>query len=284
MPEPEFSYETSVAPYASSYFKRVDSNPYLSSARKADLSNRLLESVETARAITDKKEDRAIERELMRTRLSANRIALDDALYESQLKRDAIEQAPVIDNEFEKILAEASTKEEATARISQLAMRNANTFAQSPVLAAKYRFALRSVEPDAPALTPYQELTLRQSVSRDARSEERYAKDQADKAAKEKRDLEKEDRERFDRALNVEFAEDDFIPVAGQKKPPAKFKSPAHRERLLDLAAERDPENLDAYDALDDENLFRKISNLRRKSLQSNTQKAEPAKKPFSFD
>lgn len=288
---PDFSYESSIAPYAGSLFKRVDSNPFLTSARKADLSEGLLASLENAKTRADKEEARTLDVELSRTRLDANRLALEDARQEMQLKRTAVAQAPAVNSEFEKILDSVDlNKEEKNARISRLAMNNAEAFTLSPTLKAKYAFAMRATKKPDSAFTPYQEFTARHTLESDARNEDRYQKEQADKEGKLAQDEMTKEREWLDKAVDVEFEKQDPVtdldPVS-KKLPPKQFKSPAHRERLLDLVSKYAPDEADAAEQLSPEDLYKKASNVRRKLLSStysaSRQGVEPPEKLYNF-
>lgn len=281
---PDFSYESDIAPYASSYFKSVQANPFLKSARRADLSEQLVQTVEKAKEQADKNDMVSIDKELARTRLSAGQLALEEARQEAQLKRDALAKAPALNNEFEKILDADLSRGEKTAAIGRFAMQNADVFERSPSLAAKYRFALRSIEPDERAsFTPYQQASLERSYASDEYRVSRDQKEDKEKEDKRIRDEQKAEREALDKSFNVEFAPDDIDLTTGKPAAP-KFKTPLHRENLLDVIMKYSPDELDSASELSDADLFKKASNLRRKLISSSSQApAAPAAKPYSF-
>ncbi len=254
----EFSYDESIAPYASSLFQRVEANPFLTSARKSQLSDSLLGSLERAKERTDKGVERGLDVELARTRLDTQRLALEDARTELQLKRDAIEAAPLLDKEFEKILDSAEmSKGEKAAGISRLAMSNANAISRSPVLSDKYRFAMRAVEPDTSGgITPYQQISLERNFANDKRAEQRYQAEQQEKTAKQREADDKEERSRIDKVLGIQYDEDSY----GVKK----FKTPADKAIALDVIDRYAPAEFDKVSKLPDEELHNEALRIRR--------------------
>lgn len=84
---PDFSFEQDVAPYASNFFARTQSNPLLSAAKKTQLTGDLLDKLESFKKATDEDEDRSLQKRsgvhsltaselrLMMRELSSNRSA-----------------------------------------------------------------------------------------------------------------------------------------------------------------------------------------------------------------
>jgi len=274
----EFSYQSDVAPYASNLFRQIQSSPFLSSARSTELSGRLLDTMDAARKRRTEFEKDDLATELARTKLDADRLALDDAREELRLKREATAKAPGVDAAFESILNDPTLdSKQKKANVNLWAMKNADAITRSPMLAAKYRFAASAAEPDEkPAFTPYQMYQIGRGQEADAQRAEKEAADAVEKKRKADEDTLEKRAKALESVINSATleAEDALAvdPNTGKTKPRG-FRDPLDRIRILDTIAESD-EDLAQLDKLPDVDLF-KVASQRKRRL-SNPAPAEP--------
>ncbi len=274
---PDFSYNDSIAPYASSLFKRVESNPFLNSARKASISGSLLDSLERSKASRDKGEERSLDLELNRSRLDASRLALEDARTEAQLKRDAIERSPAVSSEFETILDSGLTNDEKRKALSKSAIRNADAISRSPSLSAKFGFAMKALPEEKEAFTPYQAASLDNADRTFKHTLDKEAKAKTEKELKEQEEKLNKERSWLENSTDIEFEDDDSDPSKIVKR----FKQPNHRNKLLDVFLKYKPDEYEIASRITNPvELFEKASNIRQQALlsleQTKSGKTEP--------
>lgn len=230
---PDFSYQTDVAPYASNLFRRIESSPFLSSARSTELSTRLLDTVDAARKRSVDTEKDSLAIELSRTRLANDRLALEDARDELRLKREAIAKAPEVDAAFEAILNDPSLdSKQKKAEVNRFAMRNADAITRSPMLAAKYRFAASAAEPDEKEpFTPYQMYQIGRTQLTDQEKAAKEQKEAVEKAAKEQKESVTEKAKSLESVINSATLEPEDTLTDPNK--PRGFRDPLDKIRIV---------------------------------------------------
>jgi len=283
-----FSYQKDIAPFASRLFRDVEQNRFLNTAQRTALSERLLGTMERSRKMELEDEDIALNNELKRVRLSADRLALEDARSEAQQKRDALASAPAVDRQLDAILNDPSLdKPQKVARINRFAMENSGTLRFAPSLYYKTQYAAKAVEPTEPALTPYQEESLsRQDEARRYQRGKDLLEEDRRLASEKRRAIDKECRA-FDDALDVELEEPESFAVAAAEKegrpaPTAKFKNPIAKTRLLSLIKRFTPDQYEEASKLSPTELVERAFAVRTQLQQSLEQPAEK-EKPYSF-
>lgn len=148
MPSP-FDFQQDIAPYASSYFKAVTSNPFLNAAQRSALSGSALDELEKLRINTQKSDQLDIANELGRVRMERERVMLEDARDELARQRSAAGTVPVVQKELEDILKDPTLdQKQKKAAVAGHGMRYAGAVARSPELAAAFRFATAAADPD----------------------------------------------------------------------------------------------------------------------------------------
>ena len=287
MAEP-FSYQKDIAPFASRLFRDVEQNRFLNTAQRTALSERLLGTMERSRKMELEDEDIALNNELKRVRLSADRLALEDARSEAQQKRDALASAPAVDRQLDAILNDPSLdKPQKVARINRFAMENSGTLRFAPSLYYKTQYAAKAVEPTEEALTPYQQTSLQLRLAEMQRQQEKDVADEQRRAETDtQRKISKEFRA-FDDALDVELEEPESFAVAAAEKegrpvPTAKFKNPIARTRLLSLVKRFTPDQYEEASKLSPAELVGRAFEIRTQ-LQESLEKPAEKEKPYSF-
>lgn len=230
---PDFSYQTDVAPYASNLFRRIESSPFLSSARSTELSTRLLDTVDAARKRSVDTEKDSLAIELSRTRLANDRLALEDARDEIRLKREALTKAPEVLTTLESILDDPSLdSKQKKAEVNRFAMRNADAITRSPMLAAQYRFAASAAEPDErEPYTPMQMYQIGRNQKTDQEKEEAKKAEAAEKAAKDQKELISNKAKSLESVINSATLEPEDTLTDPNK--PRGFRDPLDKIRIV---------------------------------------------------
>lgn len=233
---PDFSFEQDVAPYASKFFARTQSNPLLSTAKKTQLSGDLLDKLETFKKVSDEDEDRTLQKEIRRTQLDRERLALDDARLDFHEKRIAAEMEPAVSAEFDKLLEGIDDPNEQQKRLGLFAMRNSNVLTNSKSLLAKYRFASDAIT--KPAFTSKDIYEMRRQAERDTISDKKWQISEGRRANVDEAKAARESRTQLDKLFDVTLEvtpEEEMAATTEKRKPSAKFKNLADRDNLLDF-------------------------------------------------
>jgi hypothetical protein len=248
----EFSFEQDVAPYASNFFARTQSNPLLSAAKKTQLTGDLLDKLEGFKKVTDEDADRSLQTEIRRTQLDRERLALDDARLEFQKKREATELEPFVSADFERLFDGVDDPNEQQKKLAMFAMRNSDVITRSPALAAKYRFASDAIT--KPSITPYQQYSIARQAEMDRlnvglklKTEQRRTESAAARA-------EREEQERLGKLLDTQLVADEAEALAAlreERPPKLGFKNPVDRDNYLDFLSQYGVDTTALEDASD---------------------------------